>query len=129
MRNKKNADNLKESLGKFLNNWNEVSKFWSTYGNDLDVSSDPFNGSFDEIEVGEWVEDMCDCIDSEQKEIAVFETLREKIADNYIQKMNQDALEGDNSLLYELLMGHGLKPISELTDREVENEARELGII
>lgn len=64
MNNLKDAENLKESLGKFLNSWREVSEYWSIYNNALDVSSYPFDESFDDIDIEQWIIDMCNEIDS-----------------------------------------------------------------
>ncbi len=56
------------------------------------------------------------------------EVVKMLIIDNYIEKIQQDLMEGDKSLLYSLLSGEGLKPISNLTEKELIEEAIELGI-
>lgn len=56
------------------------------------------------------------------------EELRELIIDNYIETIHQDLNNGDKVLLYALLSGQGLKPVSDLTEEQVVKECKELGI-
>jgi len=55
--------------------------------------------------------------------------VRELVIDNYIETIQQDFMQGDNSLLYDLLSGDGLSPICYLSEQELINEAKELGIL
>ena len=55
--------------------------------------------------------------------------VRDLIADNYIESMHQDLNDGDKSLLYALLMGEGLRPISDLSTDGLIKEAIELNIL
>lgn len=64
-------------------------------------------------------------LESDQQAVGV---VRELVIDNYIETIQQDLQEGDKSLLYALLKGEGLKPISELSEQELIEEAKELGI-
>jgi hypothetical protein len=57
------------------------------------------------------------------------EVVTELVIDNYIEKIHQDLQEGNKELLYALLSGQGIKPISELTEQELITEAKELEII
>ena len=57
------------------------------------------------------------------------EIVRELVIDNYIETIYQDLLEGDKSLLWGLLSGSGVKPISSLTEQELIKEAKELNIL
>lgn len=64
-------------------------------------------------------------LDSDEEAVNV---VRELVTENYIEKIRQDLFSEDRSLLYALLMGEGLKPISELPEQELIIEAKELGI-
>lgn len=55
--------------------------------------------------------------------------LKELIADNYTETIHQDLNKGDKSLLYNLIMGKGIKQLNNLTDFEIVTEAIELGLV
>lgn len=55
--------------------------------------------------------------------------VRELVIDNYIETIHQDLMQGDKSLLYGLLNGEGIIPICHLSEQELINEAKELGIL
>jgi len=57
------------------------------------------------------------------------QTVRELVIDNYIETIHQDLNQGDQSLLYSLLSGEGLIPICNLSEQELIDEAKELGIL
>lgn len=55
--------------------------------------------------------------------------VRDLVIENYIESIEQDLGHGDKSLLYYLLSGEGIKPISDLSESELIKEAQELNIL
>lgn len=61
----KQAENLKISLGAFVNAFRELSNNWTEYDSDVEVPSYPFEKSFDDLlnDVEEWIEEFATTID------------------------------------------------------------------
>lgn len=77
----------------------------------------------------QWMEDKeLEYVKQLSSDKEAVDIVRELIIDNYIETIGQDLMQGDKSLLYSLLAGQGLKPISNLTEKELIEEAIELGI-
>ena len=72
MANKEEGKKLKQSLDEFLTSWRNLSRDWEIYGNDLEGGVYPFDESFDDINIDEWVEDMKKEIDRRENVTNVF---------------------------------------------------------
>lgn len=69
-----------------------------------------------------------ECVDALASDKEAVQIVRELVIENYIEKIQQDLLEGDKSLIYALLNNEGLVPISSLNEQELIKEAIELEI-